>query len=34
VHEPGVALDWMDTTVPQQWRLDGKTVRYDWYEED
>jgi len=34
VHAPAVPLDWMDTTVPQQWRLDGKTVRYDWYEGD
>ena len=34
VHEPGVPLDWMDSTVPEQWRLDGKTVRYDWYEGD
>jgi alpha-galactosidase len=33
-HEPGVPLDWMDTTTPQRWRLDGKTVRYNWYEED
>jgi alpha-galactosidase len=33
-HEPGVALDWMDTTTPERWRLDGKIVRYNWYEED
>jgi alpha-galactosidase len=33
-HEPGVPLDWMDTTTPARWRLDGKIVRYDWYEED
>jgi alpha-galactosidase len=33
-HAPAVPLDWMDTTVPQRWRLDGKTVRYDWYEGD
>ena len=33
-HAPAVPLDWMDTTVPQQWRLDGKTVQYDWYEGD
>ena len=33
-HEPGVPLDWMDTTTPERWRLDGKTVRYNWYEED
>ena len=34
VHPPGVPLDWMDTTVPQHWRLDGKPVRYNWYEGD
>jgi alpha-galactosidase len=33
-HEPGVPLDWMDTMTPARWRLDGKIVRYDWYEED
>ena len=33
-HEPGVPLDWMDTTTPARWRLDGKIVRYNWYEED
>jgi alpha-galactosidase len=33
-HEPGVPLDWMDTTLPQRWRLDGKPVRFDWYVED
>ena len=30
-HEPGVPLDWMDTTTPERWRLDGQDVRYDWY---
>jgi alpha-galactosidase len=34
VHPPGTPLDWMDTTVPEHWRLDGKPVRYNWYEED
>jgi alpha-galactosidase len=29
--EPGVPLDWMDTTTPERWRLDGKEVRYNWY---
>ena len=33
-HEPGVPLDWMDTTTPERWQLDGKPVRYNWYEED
>jgi alpha-galactosidase len=28
---PGVPLDWMDTTTPERWRLDGKEVRYNWY---
>jgi len=32
-HEPGVPLDWMDTTTPERWRLDGKAVHYDWYVE-
>jgi alpha-galactosidase len=32
--EPGVPLDWMDTTVPARWRLDGKVVDYDWYQEE
>ena len=32
-HEPAAALDWMDTAVPERWRLDGKNVRYNWYEE-
>jgi alpha-galactosidase len=32
-HDPAAALDWMDTTVPQHWRLDGKDVRYHWYDE-
>jgi alpha-galactosidase len=30
-HEPGVPLDWMNTTTPERWRLDGKEVRYNWY---
>ena len=33
-HEPAVALDWMDTAVPERWRLDGKNVRYNWYENE
>jgi len=24
-------LDWMDTTAPAHWRIDGRTVDYDWY---
>jgi alpha-galactosidase len=31
VQEPGAAIDWMDTTIPETWRLDGKPVHYDWY---
>ena len=33
-HEPGVPLDWLDSTIPQHWRLDGQAVRYNWYEGD
>jgi alpha-galactosidase len=33
-HEPGIALDWMDTTTPEQWRLDGEPTRFDWYLHD
>jgi alpha-galactosidase len=33
-HTPGAALGWMDTTTPERWRLDGKIVRYNWYEDD
>jgi alpha-galactosidase len=32
--EPGAPLDWMETTFPERWRLEGKPVRYDWYAED
>jgi len=32
--EPGVPLDWMDTTTPERWRLNGKEVRYNWYADD
>jgi len=28
---PGEPLDWMDTTTPERWKLDGKEVRYNWY---
>jgi alpha-galactosidase len=24
-------LDWMDTTTPGRWRIDGHPVEYDWY---
>jgi alpha-galactosidase len=24
-------LDWMDTTTPGRWRIDGHAVEYDWY---
>jgi len=33
-HPPAVPLDWTDTTTPERWLLDGKTVRYNWYEND
>ena len=29
----GEPLDWMDTTCPDVWRLDGAEARYDWYGE-
>ena len=32
--EAGVPLDWMDTTTPERWRLNGKEVRFHWYQED
>jgi len=32
--EAGVPLDWMDTTTPERWRLNGKEVRFNWYLED
>jgi alpha-galactosidase len=31
---PGEPLDWMDTTTPERWRLDGKEVRFNWYLDD
>jgi alpha-galactosidase len=24
-------LDWMETTTPGRWRIEGRTVEYDWY---
>jgi alpha-galactosidase len=24
-------LDWMDTTTPSRWRIQGKIVKFDWY---
>jgi alpha-galactosidase len=30
-HEPGVALNWADTTAPDHWRLDGQPAAFDWY---
>ena len=33
-HLPGVPLDWMDTTTPERWKLDGKEVDYNWYSDD
>jgi alpha-galactosidase len=24
-------LDWMDTTTPGRWRIQGQTTEYDWY---
>jgi len=28
---PGEPLDWLDTTTPQRWLLNGEEVEYDWY---
>ncbi|MEO8658063.1 MAG: hypothetical protein ABI693_06315 [Bryobacteraceae bacterium] len=33
-HPPAVALDWMETTTPEHWLLDGKPARFDWYRHD
>ncbi|HUE22207.1 MAG TPA: hypothetical protein VMQ86_11035 [Bryobacteraceae bacterium] len=33
-HPAGAPLDWMDTTTPEDWRLDGKPVHYNWYKDD
>jgi alpha-galactosidase len=27
-------LDWMETTTPGRWRIQGRTVNYDWYGDD
>jgi alpha-galactosidase len=24
-------LDWLETTTHGRWRIDGRTVEYDWY---
>jgi len=32
--QTGSPLDWLDTTTPERWHLDGKPVRFDWYEDD
>ena len=29
--ELGEPLDWMETTTPGRWRIDGELVDYDWY---
>jgi alpha-galactosidase len=31
---PGMALNGADTTTPEEWRLDGKPARFDWYRFD
>jgi alpha-galactosidase len=30
----GTPLDWFDTTTPERWRLENKTVQFDWYAND
>ena len=33
--QPGAEpLDWMQTTVPEHWRIDGKPVDYHWYDDE
>jgi alpha-galactosidase len=29
--EPAEPLDWLETTCPQRWKINGKIVTYDWY---
>jgi alpha-galactosidase len=28
---PGEPLDWLETTCPERWKLNGKVVEFDWY---
>jgi alpha-galactosidase len=28
---PGEPMDWLETTCPSRWRLNGETAEYDWY---
>jgi alpha-galactosidase len=30
-HQIAEPLDWMETTTPGRWRVEGRTVAYDWY---
>jgi len=30
-HDIAEPLDWLDTTTPGRWRMQGQTVEYDWY---
>lgn len=32
-HQVAEPVDWLDNTLPQVWRIEGETVRYDWYSE-
>jgi alpha-galactosidase len=32
--ESGAPVDWLETTTPQSWRLDGKPTQFDWYLDD
>ena len=31
---PGEPLDWLNTTCPRTWRLNGERVQFDWYASD
>ena len=32
--QPGIPLDWLETTTPERWRLEGEPTQFDWYEDD
>lgn len=34
IQPAGEPLDWMDTTCPGKWRLNGEIAGFDWYEND
>ncbi|MGB8473458.1 MAG: hypothetical protein WCE61_05155 [Candidatus Acidiferrum sp.] len=32
--QPGIPLDWQETTTPERWTLDSKPTLYNWYKGD